>query len=472
MTPSILLSLLAFAPSAHAEGSAELPGQWLLVDNVLYVDIEDAESERIAFEGAGSMSVRAPDGTDVGFLLAGAELPLNGLPNGAYELRPQQEQRDEWDISVVGGSGSGSRLFSYDWNFDARGYADTRGFDGEFYALVDGGEDGAAGVIAIELNGWAGHRWNALATSHGVDGWDAGRSLDRYQAIVEPSIPLYLGVPSSIGSEPLTPSTSGLTYTLADDSDRFGGFFAFSVSARGTWRIVCDNDADGVVDPTNNKNVVLSGVSDGPEDIEVDWDGHTWDGGYISGSGECGVTLSIGEMHFLADDIETAYPGLRTFVVDGSNRSAAAMFWNDTLVADNDVPMENGVIPAKASGPAGLNPGSASDAPEADVNARAWGDYMDQGRGDRSMLDTWTFLKRSAPEIIQVDDFGGPGDRNDATNDFGSGYIPPTENEPEAEPATGYFKGGCSTVGAASLGGWTLAFLGGLVVLRRRRADV
>lgn len=472
MVSSILISLFAISPAAHAEGSAQLPGQWLLLDNVVYVDIVDPETERIAFTGEGGMVVRASDGTDLGVLVSGGELPLNGLPAGAYQLRPQVEQRGDWDISVADATDGGGRVFSYDWMLDARGYDDPYGFDGRFYARVDGGEDGRSGVITLDLAGWTGHRWTAMATEHGVDGMDAGRSVDRYLAEVEPHIPLYLTPPSIVGDAPVTPDATGLEFEMNERSDEFGGVFRFSVSHRGTWRLVCDNTADGVVDPTDNTNVVLSGVSDGPEDIEIEWDGHTWDGGYISGSGECGVTLSVGELHFLADDIETAFPGLRTYIHDGGSDSPAPMFWNDAQVAFDDVPMDNGEIALAASGASGVTPSDLGGTPEPNVNARAWGNFNDEGKGDRSMLDTWTFLDRSDAFIVNVDDFGGPGDRNDSTNDLGTGA-----EEPEPEivieglATGGYYKGGCSTASGTAGSAGLVAFLAGLATLGLRRRE-
>jgi len=467
---SILISLIVAAPAAHAEGSAELPGQWLLVDNDLYVDIVDPETERIRFDGAGTLSVHAPDGTDLGTLLAGAELLLSGLPAGAYLLEPLREQRGDWDISVVDAVDSGGRIHSYDWQLDARSYDDDTGFDGRFYARVDGGADGSDAVVAIVLDGWTGYRWTAMATGYGVDGWDAGRSVDRYIAEVDPSIPLYLSNPSVRGDAPVSPEATGLVFAVNEVSDEFGGTFTFDVNARGTWRIVCDNSADGVLDPTDNDNVVLSGVSEGAESIEVEWDGHTWGLDYISGAGECGVTLSVGEMHFLADDIETAYPGMRTFLVDsGGSLSAAPMFWNDAEVAHDDIPMDNGEFPAVASGADGVDPGAIGDTPEADVNARSWGNFDDAGRGDRSMLDTWTFADRSSPDVVDVADFGGPGDRDDTTNDLGSGFEEPEELVVTIEPADGYFKGGCSVMDASSAGG--LAVFAAMVGFGLRRRD-
>ena len=186
MLASALISILAMAPSAHAEGSDQLPGQWLLRENILFVDVVDPDNERLAFEGSAGMVVRAPDGTDLGVLMAGGEMVLTGFPSGAYQLRPQVEQRDEWDISVVGGDSSAGRLYSFDWMLDARGYDDPYGCDGMFFGRVDGGEDGRDAVSALDLQGWTGHRWTAAATSTGVDGKDAGRSVDRYSAQFDP----------------------------------------------------------------------------------------------------------------------------------------------------------------------------------------------------------------------------------------------------------------------------------------------
>jgi hypothetical protein len=472
MMSSILISILTVSPAAYAEGSAQLPGQWLLLENEVYVDIVDPETELLAFDGEGGMIVRAPDGTDLGVLPSGGEMPLSGLPPGAYQLRPQVEQRSVWDVSVVNATDPGGRVFSYDWMLDARGYDDPYGFDGRFHARVDGGEDGRSGVITIDLSGWTGHRWTAMATEHGVDGFDAGRSVDRYLAEVEPNIPLYLSPPSLVGEAPVTPEATDLTFVGNERGDEFGGVFNFNVSHRGTWRIVCDNSADGVVDPTANDNVVLSGLSDGPDNIDIEWNGHTWDGGYISGSGECGVTLSVGELHFLADDIETAYSGLRTYLHDGGADTPAPMFWNDASVAVEDVPMIDGAMSLTASGAQGVLPNDISADAEPNVNARSWGNFEDEGKGNRSMLDTWTFLDRSAADIVQVDDFGGPGDRDDSTNDRGTGeLLRPPETFFAPLVTGGYYKGGCSTVSGSMGSAGLVAFIAGLSALGLRRRE-
>jgi MYXO-CTERM domain-containing protein len=259
---------------------------------------------------------------------------------------------------------------------------------------------------------------------------------------------------------------------MNERSDEFGGMFSFSVNARGTWRIVCDSSPNGSVDPTENTNVVLSGRSEGPGEIELVWDGRTWDGGYMSGSGECGLTLSVGELHFLADDIETAFPGLRTYVLDGGY-DATPMFWNDSLVARDDVAMANGEMASIAAGPDGVLGGSLEGEATPNVDARSWGNFNDQGKGDRSMLDTWTFVDRSTPDMVKVDDFGGPGDRDDSTNDRGSGFQPPEPSIMMQGLATGgYFKGGCSTAASGSAGSaGLLAMLAGLVSFGLRRRE-
>jgi hypothetical protein len=64
-----------------------------------------------------------------------------------------------------------------------------------------------------------------MATAHGVNGYDAGRSVDRYVADVDPEIPLYLNPPVVSGAEPLVPEASGLRFTMNERSDEFGGMF-------------------------------------------------------------------------------------------------------------------------------------------------------------------------------------------------------------------------------------------------------
>ncbi len=125
-----------------------------------------------------------------------------------------------------------------------------------------------------------------------------------------------------------------------------------------------------------------------------------------------------------------------------------------------------------ASGASGVTGGDIGADAMPDIDARSWGDFADQGKGDRSMLDTWTFAERSAADVVAVDDFGGPGDRNDSTNNNGTGgQDPEPEVVIEGLATGGYYKGGCSTVSGSAGSAGLVALLAGLATFGLRRRE-
>jgi uncharacterized protein (TIGR03382 family) len=456
----LAFALLLLSPAALAEGSAELPGQWMLASTTAYVDVVNASAETITFSIQGRVTVYSSSGGNMGSYGDGDT--FDPLENGPHRLVFSQDQRVDWDVQVNGAPAGEGRLWSLQWELDGRDYDADQGFDGGFFGLVDGG-DGQTGVVQVRVNGWAGNRWTAIASPAGFDG-DHNRSLPTYLAAYTPSVPLYLNPPSVADYAHSEPTVSGLAFTIDPNG---GGTFTFELGQSSTWHLVCDRDEDGVLDPTNEADFVITGyAAAGP--VEVVWDGDDRDGFEVIRIDACEVRAATGELHFLAEDIETAWPGMQAFAVGSSGAATPlAMFWNDTPVIELDVPTPDGTEPAFSSGPSGLMSGDAGAAMSGHVNSRAWGDFSDQSRGNAAVLDTWARLALSAPSSADIGYDLDPDEVYDdpTPSDTDLGY----DREDYDGYTGGYYMGGCS---AAGVGGGALgALLGaaGALVRRRRR---
>jgi hypothetical protein len=124
---------------------------------------------------------------------------------------------------------------------------------------------------------------------------------------------------------------------------------------------------------------------------EVNWNGYDNFGQPVAeGEYDTRVKVHSGEIHVVADDVETLYPGLRLFRVSGGgSRSPLNMFWNDVLVQGGAVLMPNGQYGLEASGPDGFDPGNYVDSADPNVSARAWGNFTGAGKGDEAYMDTF-----------------------------------------------------------------------------------
>jgi hypothetical protein len=464
--PTALL-LLALPSTALAEGFDELMGQPVAADTVLYVDIFDSARESILFEGYGSIQVWDPDGYQLGTSYSsGEEIDLEPNKPGAYKIELAYQQDNEWDISVLNPTEPGGRLYSYLWDLDTGTWGEEGGFDGSFYALVPGGSAKHDSVIEIKFEGLSGRKWQMSANSTGVDGPDAGRSVEITGHEYHPEYPIYLNPPAASVYDAAEPSATGeLTFAasenicggLASGFEESSGTFSFEADLdQATYHIVCDLNGDGVFDLTSNEDLALTG----PTSIgtnSVAWDGLDNAGNPIpEGSYECQVMVTVGEVHFVASDVETSYPGMRMYEMGGQDqRMALPMVWNDYLVQDLALGMPNGEVGMVSPGPDGLDPGSYADPADPNVNARAWGNFTEEGKGNYTLLDTFVWLRSTTSATMTIEILDGYTDANH-------------DGKPDA-CWEAYLRGGCNSGGVAMLGWLGLVAAGGLSLGRRRR---
>ncbi|PIW02247.1 MAG: hypothetical protein COW42_02420, partial [Deltaproteobacteria bacterium CG17_big_fil_post_rev_8_21_14_2_50_63_7] len=396
-----------------AEGSAQLGTNQALVNStVINVDI-GATTERIRWTGTGSARIYSPMPAD----LLVATLTNNQIysvtTTGAFRvaLTANQTVGTAWSVSVLPATGTTEipgRVYSTVWSFNAGDY--VRATTGSFYARLNGGALGVDGVIQMQLKGLAGFIYYVAANERGVDGPNAGRSVPVAGATMTPQHRMYLNIPSLANIAPITPVINNQSYSGGATScqgivpGQTVGTFAFESNVNGTYHLICDTNKDGVFDILNGMDFFYIGNATIAGPNEATWGGTDDAGNPVApGSYNCRIRLNVGEYHWVGNDIETIYEGLRLYEVDAASaRTSLPMFWNDNLVQANAVLMPNNNTSPPQSPVTGLFGGlwtSAATPYGFDSNgvytgdARAWGRFQSLSKGNRAFMDTFTWLK-------------------------------------------------------------------------------
>lgn len=446
----LLCAALCFVRDvAFAEGSAELDiadtpsndanDQAVDGSTVLHVDIVDAANEKLCYRGNNTnLDIYRPapnESTLVASLVTGACTDLIAGVDGAYLVDiGSQTIGIPWDVRVCARgtpdaqcSSDGSyelrgRLFSYDWSFQANAqYIDARSINGSVYAIVPGGATGRDAVIEMQMRGVSGARYHLRANGKGPETDAAariGRSAPTAGNRVTPQYPLYLNPPAVAKYDWLAPSIQQVSVTPSCGSGvvvgRAPGTIRFQSNLVGQYVLICDVNRDGVYDLAASGDFSSFGTTALGEN-QVSWDGKTKGGSDAApGTYSCVVRLDVGEFHYIAEDIETAFPGIRMFRLeaDRSTRTPLAMFWDDTLVPVDPEAMPNGQQSPASPTELGLDPGAYAAASQpfsfdgsmAQGNARAWGNFNADGKGNDNFLDQFSSAAstESAPFSIMV----------------------------------------------------------------------
>ncbi len=416
-----LSALLLLAPQiARAEGTATLSNsQALRANTALYVDILDADTETITWTGTGSVEVSAPDLTVVATLASGdTTASLAAYGDGVYRvvIGSDQSVGTDWDVAIGNQTDTAGRVFSYDWRFNTGSFDADSAASASFYALVPGGTPGTNGVIELQLEGLAGYVYSVYANSTGVDGSSGGNSVPRSGHTVTPEYPMYLSPPSIAAYNAVSPEIYGLELVGGTSVDIHGdpitpcnqvvaggttANFQFVSSTAGSYHLQCDLDGNGAFDPTANDLLLVGSTEVGLN--TVPWDGMLAGLPVADGTYDCRVRVTTGEFHYAADDIETSFPGMRMYEVqaDGARRPLR-MYWNDAEVQANATAMPNGEYGPETSGALGIDSGAYGSAVVPNENARSWGAFASNSKGNQTYLDTYSWLADGTSPTVQV----------------------------------------------------------------------
>ena len=405
------------APGAHAEGSAEIgTAARVQATTAFRIDIVQSAVETISWTGSGTLAIRRPDGTAVTTLTSGQTASLVTLPNGAYQATMSASQTAAWDIAVNNPVSPGGRLWSQEWNFNSGTFAATGAQNTSYYALTPGGAVGRSAVVEMRFNGLQGNVYRVVANATGVNGPDAGSSVPSSGNSITPSYPLYINPPAIGTYDPVTPTLSGFAFQgVPSNTCGFVGAggspgqFVFQTTGVGaTYQIVCDLNGDGAYDVTDPGDLLLIGAASNGSNA-VPWDGTDRNGmPVLPGSYDCRVQINVGEFHFLGEDIETAFLGMRIYAVGGASagvRTPIRMFWNDDQVQANEGNMPAPTnAPGRARSPVGgMDPGPYGDAFVPNTNSRAWGNFTGSSKGNNAFLDTFSIVTSSSGATLQVE---------------------------------------------------------------------
>ncbi len=347
MSRSAVLTL-TICGSAWAVGSDETSNQVLERQTELFVDIVDPATETIVWTSDdASVEVFDPSGASVDDLDDGAiHAPTM---SGAYRLALSDDASD-WDVEVTGATAGLGRVWSTQWFFNGGAFSEASAMNSSMYVVVDGGAPGLDGVVEWRPEGWAGFAWDMSANKAGVIGAN-GRSVDADTGFRVPQYAIYILPPQTASYTLATPTIATPTFAAgplgcsAVSPGTLSGLFSFESSVDGTVHATCDLDRDGVIDITSDADLHL--ISDAQVGLNITpWDGTDNLGDPVaSGLYTCEIWLTVGEFHYVAEDVETSYAGFRLFSVDGLGlRTGLDLFWNDTDVQGAAVPMPNGRV--------------------------------------------------------------------------------------------------------------------------------
>ncbi|MCA9667022.1 MAG: hypothetical protein KC503_15590 [Myxococcales bacterium] len=358
----------------------------------------------------------------VGFLRTPDVLPPATITNplkitasvvGAYTVRFDNLRNvtgndavvDPFDITVAPNAATpvrpatpplGGRVHSLNWQINGGGFAQSNASDAEFFVLAPTGT-GSDVTWLLQLNGLAGFVYDVTANDIGLPAPLSGVSALAADVATPPAptYPVYLEVPAKARGGGKAPAVGPITFVRSNASCPLifpgdAGVLAFTSDTDANYSLVIDINRDGVFNPAAG-DVLLSGRATVGTNT-VPW---TVPASLAAGALNMRLSMRVGEFHFLANDVETANPGLRIFRVEpplsSTTPAPQPMFWNDTRVNAGGTIAPASTLPAGLSSGLYSAPAVCSRPGQSGVNAHCWGTFQSNSPGNDAYVDTYVF---------------------------------------------------------------------------------
>ncbi len=439
------LCTLAVVALVQAEGSAQLGEEGLLTDEAsgqtrLLVDVLPGDSFlNIAARATGSpldVRVTTPGGVATTYtltnsvgMLSPSTLPASidnalsldvSTEPGVYQVQFLEPEISLFDISITENTTDpidptaappgGGRVHTSSWHVAGElPVVDGLVVDYSFFARVpttattetlyridfEGIAGGDLCIVGNQLGlpGALSHTSQPLSAVNAEVG-ASDTALDYCEDLA--AFELYLNPPNSPLPQPAAPSVNlspgPLCGAVLEGS---GATFDFSSDLPGTYQLIIDVDDNGFNPAASSNDVVLHGTV-GVGDNSIVWDGLDRADAFVVASAApyaVQLSVSVGELHVPAVDVEATDPGLAVSIVSPGDytESATMMFWDDSAVLGahtNNIPDPAVAVPT----------GQSSDSA-----TRDWGDATtgDEGVGNDAFIDTWVALATTV-EVMEL----------------------------------------------------------------------
>jgi uncharacterized repeat protein (TIGR01451 family) len=320
---------------------------------------------------------------------------------GTYQVRLFNTSANEnhfkrFDITVTPNTATnpdprtnGGRVWAYAWAFNGNNtFTETGATDANYFVRVPGGRAGSEYIWKLDLNRFAGQRYEIIANSIGLNAPNSGYSTDGASAAT-PLHAIYLSYPAQASSPPTAaPVITGFRFEGANGRPFISpgnstgvndsGTFRFTPDVAGTYALTVDTNKDGVFGVGDR---LLLGTTTAGVENAVAWDGRNSAGNTLAvGNYAAELKVRLGEYHFVAYDVETSggtSNGLTVYRATSQSGTA------NTQVYWDDVTKLVGLI-GTSNLPGGGTSGTAA-------GFHTWGNYAAGSLGDTRYLDTYVY---------------------------------------------------------------------------------
>lgn len=285
---------------------------------------------------------------------------------------------------------NGGRVWAYSWAFNGNNqFLDPGATDADYFVRVPGGRSSSEYIWKLDLNRFAGQRYEIIANAIGLNAPNSGYSTDGTSSATA-KWPIYLSYPTNVQAPPTAaPVISNFRFENAGGRNFISpgttvgvndsGNFKFTSDADGTYAIVIDANKDGIYGAQDR---LLLGTTAANTETTVAWDGKDAAGNVLNvGDYTAQLSVRLGEYHFVAFDVETSGGG-------SSNGLTVYRATSQTGTANTQVYWDDFTKLSAAGGTTNLPGGGTSGTA---AGRHTWGNFATGSLGDTRYIDTYVY---------------------------------------------------------------------------------